>query len=253
MVDTGFSIPRSKTNRLAAVYCSRDSALKVGAKPTNCSKKKGALCRCDGEKATDSRWVAGQCSKVESGGGFMGANMGGLVSTVNDAARFLAMLSAGGELDGVRILKASTVNRYCLPDLFPQVITSGKRQLADGSPFGWSALGEVGVPRKKSDKPRDTKDDFEVGECGGGGAACTYWSINPSRDLAIVWFTQSMDNDPYVKESENIYVAARSAVPLSTSRSRLSSAAAAKGPSAAKRPSTGGIPVRRTIQKGKAP
>lgn len=249
MVDTGFSVPRSKARRLAAVYCSRGSALRVGAKKADFPRGKYALCRIDGTKATESRWLAGQSCKVESGGGFMGANMGGLVSTVSDSARFLAMLSGGGQLDGVRILKSTSVERYCLPDLFPQVINDGKRQMSDGSPFGWSALGEVGVPRKAGDKPRDTKDDYELGECGGGGAACTYWSINPSRDLAIAWFTQSMDNDPYVKESENIYLAARTAVPVSK-RPVLTPAPTGKRVGKAAAEKRHGI--RRTIQKSKA-
>jgi len=214
MQDTDFSVPKSKAKRLAALYASRDSAIKLGVKPSGLSRAKGALCRIDGSKTDDSKWLQGQNCPVESGGGFMGTNMGGLVSTVNDCARFLAMISLGGEFDGKRILQESTVKQYCLPDLFPQVITGGKKQRESGRPFGWSALGEVGVPRTARDAPPDTKDDFEIGECGGGGAACTYWSINPSRELAILWFTQSMDNDPYVKESENIYVAGRRVAPL---------------------------------------
>ncbi|CAE8638569.1 unnamed protein product [Polarella glacialis] len=215
MHDTGFSFPKSKGSRLAAVFGSRQSAMDLGAKASSLPKGSKALCRLDRERPEESRWSEGRRCKVESGGGSMGANMGGLVSTVADCSRFLAMLSQGGALDGVRVLEPDTVAAYCLPDLLPNVITSGKKQRANGSPFGWTALGEVGVARTKRDTPANTKDDFEIGEVGGGGAACTYWSINPNRDLATVWFTQLMDNDPYVKEEENIYLAARLAVPKS--------------------------------------
>merc|ERR1719335_2159629 len=146
----------------------------------------------------------------------MGHNMGGLVSTVHDSIRFLGMLAGGGALGKVRILKEATTKRFCYTDLLPQVITSGKQQKADNVSFGWTALGEMGVPLGPRDAKPDEKDSFEVGEVGGGGAACTYWSINPSRDLAVAWFTQQMDNDPYVLEEENIYAAARKAVPKST-------------------------------------
>merc|ERR1712118_129743 len=134
---------------------------------------------------------------------------------------------------GVRILNEATVKRFCYKDLLPEVITTGKQQKADNTSFGWTAIGEMGVPLGPRDTKPDEKDSFEVGECGGGGAACTYWSINPSRDLAIVWFTQQMDNDPYVKEEENIYAAARKAVPKSIK---------SKGP----------MGVRKTIKKAES-
>lgn len=215
MRDTAFYVPRSKGKRLAALYCGRASAIKVGRKASELPKTKEALCRVDGMKPEQSRWMQGRQCAVESGGGFQGANMGGLVSTLSDSARFMAMLVNGGILDGTRLLSEKSVKRYCLADLFTQgAVPSGKIQRADGKPFGWSALGEIATPRTKSDPPFDTKEDFELGETGGGGAACTYWSVNPTRDLAILWFTQSMDNDPYVTEEENIYVAARKAAPV---------------------------------------
>lgn len=214
MPDTGFFVPKTKVRRLAAVYAGRDYALLDGQRGADLPRKKGALCRIDGKRPQDSRWMEGNQCKVEAGGGMMGSNMGALVSTVNDCSRFLGMLTNGGQLQGVRLLKEKTIERYCIHDLFPEVINSGERQMDDNIPLGWTALGQLGTPILPGDKQPDVKDAYEDGEIGGGGIACTYWSINPRRGLATVWFTQSMGNDPYVKEEENIYMAARKAVPL---------------------------------------
>jgi CubicO group peptidase (beta-lactamase class C family) len=222
MKDTGFSFPASKAKRLAAVYCGAGSARSLNKVNSGVVKpiprRKNALCRIDGLKAKDSRWRKGSSCLIQSGGGMMGHNQGGLISTVNDCIRFLGMLAGGGKLGTVRLMKEETTKRYCYKDLFPQVIKSGKKQKADGTPFGWTALGEVGIPLGPRDVKPDEKDAFEVGEVGGGGAACTYWSINPSREIAVAWFTQEMDNDPYVEEDENIYAAARKVCPKRTVR-----------------------------------
>lgn len=240
MTNTGFSFPLKKAKQLAALYCGAGSAKSLSKVNSGVKKPiprgKDALCRIDGLKPQDSRWCQGKSCLIQSGGGMMGHNQGGLVSTVNDCIRFLGMLASGGAFGGVRILREATVKRFCYTDLLPQVITSGQKQKANGTTFGWTAIGEMGVPLGPRDKKPAEQDSFEIGEVGGGGAACTYWAINPSRDLAIAWFTQQMDNDPYVKEEENIYAAARKAVPKSTKR---------------REPEVGKLGVRKTIKKRK--
>jgi len=153
-----------------------------------------------------------------------GYNMGGLVSTVNDCARFIGMMACGGRLGNVRILKEATVKRYCYKNLFPEALHKGKYQRTNNTPYGWTAIGEIGVPKTARDTLPDEADSFEVGEVGGGGAACTYWSINPDRDLAVAWFTQSVDNDPYVKAEENIFAAARKVCPRKSVKATTTSA-----------------------------
>jgi len=129
---------------------------------------------------------------------------------------FFAMLSNGGVLDGVRIIKEKSVKEYIFKDLLLETITTGKRQKDGDKPYGWSAIGELAIPRGPRDPPlNELTDDFEVGETGGGGAACTFWSVNPNRDYAILWFTQSMDNSPYDKPNENIFIQTRRAIPFS--------------------------------------
>mmetsp|Transcript_64852 Transcript_64852/g.140194 ORF Transcript_64852/g.140194 Transcript_64852/m.140194 type:complete len:185 (+) Transcript_64852:1-555(+) len=139
----------------------------------------------------------------------MGHNMGGLVSTLADQARFVAMLLGRGRLGRRRILKEATVERYCLEDLLTQAVP--RRQFQGGKYFGWNALGEIGLRRTG----RETRgpDDFEEGEVGMGGAACVYWSLSPARDMAVLWATQNVDNECWENPAENLWVAARAAVP----------------------------------------
>jgi len=211
MQDTAFSVPKTKSRRFAALYCSPQDAKLLGVQRV--PRGKQALVRIDGNKPEESRWFSGRECKVESGGGMMGRNMGGLVSTLNDCARFLSMLSAGGGLNGTRILQPETVERYCTRDLFPDVITSGKAQRESGIRFGWTALGQIGVPLGPRDVKPSHSQEYEVGEVAGGGAACTYWSFNPDREVATLWFTQSMSNDPYTTKAENLFLAARRTIP----------------------------------------
>eukprot|EP00927_Polykrikos_kofoidii_P035829 TRINITY_DN30344_c0_g1_i1.p1 TRINITY_DN30344_c0_g1~~TRINITY_DN30344_c0_g1_i1.p1 ORF type:complete len:515 (-),score=71.52 TRINITY_DN30344_c0_g1_i1:330-1874(-) len=221
MRDTSFAFRKTKSKRLAAVYCSPKSARTLfGVKASALPRGKAALCRIDGKKPQQSRWIKGypHSCKVEAGGGMVGANMGGLISTVADSARFVAMLSNGGELEGVRILRYVTIKKWCLKNLLPMAIHGArKRQLTDGKPFGWSALGEVGVKRKAGEPPIKQGEDFEVGDCGGAGAACTCWSFNVRQNLAVVWFTQQMDNDAYGSGDSNIYMATQRAIPQNVS------------------------------------
>jgi CubicO group peptidase (beta-lactamase class C family) len=56
--------------------------------------------------------------KLFSGGG-------GLVSTAHDYLRFCQMLLNGGELDGVRILSASVVQRMTTSSLAPEMAFAG--------------------------------------------------------------------------------------------------------------------------------
>ena len=66
--------------------------------------------------------------RCESGGG-------GLLSTIGDYARFLAMLSGGGALDGERILGARTIRFMASDHLGPNVDRS-QRLLPPGHGFG---------------------------------------------------------------------------------------------------------------------
>jgi len=220
MKDTEFFVPKSKARRLAALYCGREQALMLSSEhatpgslgvptiPSQLSRKKAALCRIDGHTPAESQWIEGRQCPVESAAGLVGANMGGMVSTVEDFSRFLAMLANGGSLDGVRILSPETVE-WALKDHLREVITDGKQVKVNGRRFGWNCFGEIGLPSKKPDELRE----FEHGETGWGGKACTEWMINPPREIACVAFSQQMEHELYDDLAELVYVAARSSFP----------------------------------------
>jgi len=222
LVDTGFFVRHTELSRLAALYGSLDTARALGQAPTSLPKDHQPkppwkLFRLDGEKPEDSAWAEGSACSVHSGGGLMGHNRGGLVSTLNDVARFCLMLSCGGQLPGgVRILQEQTVKDMVGHDWLAMPECIGQQQVTQGTPgvtakgpFGWNGLGEFGV---NADKSALSPDAFEAGEYGYGGIAETFWSVNPDRNLVVLWFTQQVDNHSWSSSVANLWLAARRAV-----------------------------------------
>jgi CubicO group peptidase (beta-lactamase class C family) len=93
----------------------------------------------------------------------------GLVSTVPDYLRFSQMLLNKGELDGVRLLKAATVERMIVNGL-PEAITRTRNGV------GWG-LANVNVAAN--------------GEYGWDGTAGTIFWIDPRSETITILMTQS--------------------------------------------------------------
>lgn len=172
MHDTGFAVSDDKLHRLAALYSNRatwDAMYGKVSRAQPCISHNG-LVRVDGNRPEDSAWRKGQESKVISGGGFLGKNEGGLISTVADTSRFVRMLIRRGVgWNGHRVLKEETLAMMEEQQLDP-ALAKEERQCLFGQLGGFS--GE---------------------EFGWGGAACTYWSLDRKSGNAIVWFTQHLD------------------------------------------------------------
>jgi CubicO group peptidase (beta-lactamase class C family) len=98
----------------------------------------------------------------------------GLVSTVPDYLRFSQMLLNKGELDGVRLLKAATVERMIVNGL-PEAITRTRNGV------GWG-LANVNVAAN--------------GEYGWDGTAGTIFWIDPRTETIIILMTQSSPANP---------------------------------------------------------
>jgi CubicO group peptidase (beta-lactamase class C family) len=125
---------------------------------------------------------------------------GGLVSTAADYHRFTQMLlawpgSPAGELDGVRLLSPRTVS-YMTRNHLPggqDLATFGRRLYADdplpGTGFG---LG-FGIV----DDPVPGKALASAGEYFWGGAASTYFWIDPAQELTVSFFTQLLPSSTY--------------------------------------------------------
>jgi len=100
----------------------------------------------------------------------------GLVSTVPDYLRFSQMLLNRGELNGVRLLSARTV------DMMTDNGLTDAELKARGGTRGWG-LGNVDVA-------------LDTGEYGWDGTAGTIFTIDPRRELITVLMWQTVPADP---------------------------------------------------------
>lgn len=154
MTDTDFYVPEEKASRLAQVY---------GYGPN------GNLQAQEGFGGGNNYLVDQQ---FESGGG-------GLVASTMDYMRFSQMILNGGELDGVRILAPLTVDLMHRNQL-PKGV-EGISLGASGTTFGLDfAIIEDPVEA----------EGYSQGEFYWGGAAGTWFWIDPVEDLVFVGMIQ---------------------------------------------------------------
>ena len=155
MHDTFFFVPVEKKSRLASLYL-RDvdgRRRRVGDEPV---------------AAGELQFSATSC--CEAGGKYHSGGAG-LVSTAADYARFLQMLLAGGELDGVRLLQPATVEQMTknqigyLHTYIPQY----------GDRYGYG----VGI-RTADDL---SGDPASIGSYAWGGLFHTYFWVDPEKEL----------------------------------------------------------------------
>ncbi|MFN8474595.1 MAG: serine hydrolase domain-containing protein [Anaerolineae bacterium] len=159
MADTGFYVPTSALDRLAALYTRGDGGLTIPkTAPTAPPTQPPALL---------------------SGGG-------GLVSTAADYLRFCQMLLNKGELDGIRLLGRKTVELMTmnhLPEaLMPPVSLPGTEVFTRGHGFGLGFAVMVDVVRAAI--------VGSVGSYWWNGAYETIFWVDPVENLIAVFLTQ---------------------------------------------------------------
>ncbi|HTB03490.1 MAG TPA: serine hydrolase [Bradyrhizobium sp.] len=171
MVDTGFSVPADKLDRLVAV---------PGAQPAPLS---------DGD--------VGRPQTFFSGGG-------GIVSTVPDFLRFCQMLLNGGELDGARILKPETVRLMTTNSLPPDMHLAG-HEAGPAYGTGW------GLGFAIRTNPDFSFIPGAVGSFNWQGSWGTFFSVDPVEKLILVMMTQRQqyeDNGLYFNAIRRLSYAA---------------------------------------------
>ncbi len=158
MVDTDFFVPADKADRLAEVYAYGPD---------------GKLFASEGFTGGPSYLVEHQ---FEGGGG-------GLVGSAMDYLRFSQMLLNGGELDGARILAPLTVelmHRNQLPKGLGDTILGAR-----GTTFGLDfAIVEDPVEA----------EGYSKGEYYWGGAAGTWFWVDPVENIVFVGMIQQFGN-----------------------------------------------------------
>jgi CubicO group peptidase (beta-lactamase class C family) len=166
MADTGFFTGPERAARLAALY--------VG------DPKTGKIVEAKdlfGEAPPDYT----KAPSMESGGG-------GMVSTTTDYARFCAMLAGKGELDGVRILAPETVELMDTNVIPKDVLV--KSNGTSGVRFN-EAVG-FGLDFMVVKDPRAAGTLEGRNTMSWGGAAGTWFWIDPTNDLVFVGMIQRL-------------------------------------------------------------
>jgi CubicO group peptidase (beta-lactamase class C family) len=112
---------------------------------------------------------------------------GGLLSTTEDYFKFAQMLLNGGEANGKRLLKASTVELMRTNVLEPGVVVDlyGPKFVQQGIGFGLDFA--IVMDPVKANLP-DGKNTFYW-----GGAFGTWFWIDPTNDLIVVGMMQNQD------------------------------------------------------------
>ena len=166
MDDTGFYTGPDKADRLATLYMTDPKTYKMvpandlfGNNPPDYTKPPA----------------------LESGGG-------GLVSTTADYGRFAQMLVNKGELDGVRLLSPAAVELMgtnVIPDNV-LVNTNGSNGLRFNSAVGF------GLDFMVVNDPRKAGSLTGKGEMSWGGAAGTWFWVDPTNDMYFVGMIQRL-------------------------------------------------------------
>lgn len=168
MQDTAFSVPADKRSRLVALKAyDADSQKVVDAPP-------GPLV-----------WDFTRTPAIDSGGA-------GLVSTAHDYARLAQMLDNGGELDGVRILAPGTVALMAANHLADAIRDQSGEPFAKASGWGFGVDVAMVEDRARGGTLRGN------GSFDWGGAAGTWFWIDPANDIVFVGMIQVMNrwSDP---------------------------------------------------------
>ncbi|MES2032644.1 MAG: serine hydrolase domain-containing protein [Pseudomonadota bacterium] len=176
MVDTSFTVPADKAHRLTACY----AAGVLGSKAV-----KPGLPALQDDPETSPYLTR---TEFPSGGG-------GLVSTAADYMRFARMLLNGGELDGQQLLSPKTV-RLMASNHLPggKDLTEMSRSLFSEASYAGVGFGlgfAVTVDPAKTLIPGTAGDFFW------GGAASTFFWIDPVEDLTVVFLTQLLPSSAY--------------------------------------------------------
>lgn len=189
MVDTGFHVDREHHSRFTTLYAPPGGGDLSNVGRTKKSESAGS--RPTGglnvqDSASESSFL--QPSTLYSGGG-------GLVGTMSDYARFCQMLLNKGELGGVRLLGRTSVEHMVVNHL-----PDNRDMAAMGQPV-WSETSYNGIGFGLGFAvvldPIKAHIVTSPGEYHWGGAASTFFWLDPKEDLYVVLFTQLIPSSSY--------------------------------------------------------
>jgi CubicO group peptidase (beta-lactamase class C family) len=164
MVDTSFSCPEEKVDRLCALY--------------------------EHNPKGDPRLleIPFLNTKMESGGG-------GLFSTMSDYHNFCSMLLHQGEFNGKRLIGRKTLELMTVNHLpNNQDLTEMSESAFSETPYAGVGFG-LGFSVMLD--PAKSQSVSDIGEYGWGGAASTVFMINPEEEMFIIFLTQLLPSSTY--------------------------------------------------------
>lgn len=168
MHDTDFHVPADKSARLAACYSAAPEGMRLQDDPEKSPYLKPPT--------------------FISGGG-------GLVSTAADYLRFCRMLLNRGSLDGAHIISPKTLELMTANHL------PGGKELPDMSVslFSESTYSGVGfgLGFAVTTDPARTLLPGTAGDFSWGGMASTYFWVDPTEELIVIFMTQLMPSATY--------------------------------------------------------
>ncbi len=187
MVDTGFHVAAHNHQRFVSLYAPLSggglSGVAGRSDPAAPPRQPGLKLQ---EAAADSRFL--QPAVLFSGGG-------GLTSTLADYAQFCQMLLNGGALGGNRLLSRKTV-AYMRMNQLPE----NRDMAAMGQPV-WSETSYDGIGFGLGFAvvidPVKAHIITSPGEHHWGGAASTFFWLDPQEEMFVVFLTQLMPSSTY--------------------------------------------------------
>lgn len=188
MQDTFFDVPREKVGRLTAAYMGKSSEAGNGNVLRSTRVKdlgQGKVAQVEDPQAS----IFSKPRYIDFGGA-------GLVSTAGDYQRFLHMLLNDGQLDGVRVVSPGTVAEMTRNQLGAEALAT-PNLAAQGLGFGLGFAVFNDVTKAPAAVPK--KGYFW------GGAASTYFWVDPDRRITGVVMTQVFGGDvaPFYLEMLN--------------------------------------------------
>jgi CubicO group peptidase (beta-lactamase class C family) len=161
MKDTGFSVEKSKVDRVTSIFTYGPDKRVIGA--TAAQEQRG-------DPSSKPVFLSGS---------------GGLLSTIDDYFRFAQMALGGGEANGKRFLKASTVELMRTNVLADGVAVDTYGPSQPGIGFG---LDFAIVMDPAAAKTPEGKDSFYW-----GGAFGTWFWLDPENDVVVVGMMQNVN------------------------------------------------------------
>ncbi|MEJ6670786.1 MAG: serine hydrolase domain-containing protein [Pseudomonadales bacterium] len=186
MQDTGFAVPEDQAHRFSSLYRPASGAVMGAASPPvdPLKDRDPGLLLLDA--VATSPYL--RSPRFYSGGG-------GLVSTMGDYCRFCQMLMDGGILGQTRLLSPKTIEYMRLNQLpngadlaaMGQAVWSETNYEGIGFGIGWAVVID----------PVKANIVASVGEHHWGGAASTFFWLDPKEELFVVFLTQLLPSSTY--------------------------------------------------------